>query len=484
MVETGGDPLNVKQPGTASKPAPRLIAAGGPRMVDPQPPRPTPMRNLALATCVLLAACGSASSGTQPVDPQLASYIAGIKAVDNHAHPMRPIPPGQPPDTEYDALPLDGIPPFQLPWRLRLDNPEWAAAARTLYHVPATDTGKAYLDALAAARAKVLKAQGDDFPSWVLDQAGIQVMFANRVAVGPGLMPPRFRWVPFDDALLFPLDTRGEAARTPDTRALYPKEAALLHRYLLALGLEAPPNNLEAYVQAVIGPTLRHQRDSGAVAVKFEAAYLRPLNFGPPDTAAARAIYARYVHGGVPTHAEYKTLEDYLFHAIALDAGRLGMPVHFHVLYEFGGYYSPTGSEPLQLEQVADDPTLRGTDFVMLHGGWPFTNQTLALLGKPNMYADISMMTQFIEPSQLAGVLRNWLSQWPGKVLFGTDAFDGGTPQGWDQGALIASHSARRALGIALTGMMRDGEITRARAEELARMVLRENAVRLYHLKL
>ncbi|MDE3215968.1 MAG: amidohydrolase family protein [Gemmatimonadota bacterium] len=439
---------------------------------------------LALAACTLLAACEPGADRGKPVDARLAAYIAGIKAVDNHAHPMRPIPPGQPPDTEYDALPLDGIPPFQLPWRLRLDNPEWAAAARTLYGVPAADTGKAYLDALGAARARVLRARGTGFPSWVLDQAGIAVMFANRVAVGPGLMPPRFRWVPFDDPLLFPLDTRGEASRTPDTRTLYPRETALLRRYLLALGMKAPPNTLEAYVQAVIGPTLRHQHDSGAVAVKFEAAYLRPLDFGPPDPAAARAVYARYVHGGVPTRAEYKTLEDYLFHEIARDAGALGMPVHLHVLYEFGGFYSPGGSEPLQLEQVADDSTLRGTDFVMLHGGWPFTNQTLALLGKPNMYADISMMTQFIEPSQLAAVLRDWLSQWPEKVLFGTDAFDGGTPQGWDQGALLASNSARRALGIALTGMMRDGEITRARAEQLARMVLRDNAVRLYRLKL
>jgi uncharacterized protein len=437
-----------------------------------------------LVACALLAGCAPTADRDKPVDARLAAYIAGIKAVDNHAHPMRPIPPGAPPDTEYDALPLDGIPAFQLPWRLRLDNPEWAAMAHTLYGVPTTDTGKAYLDALGGARARMLGSRGTGFPAWVLDRAGIAVMFANRVAMGPGLAPPRFRWVPFDDALLFPLDTRAEASRTPDTRALYPKEAALLHRYLLALGMETPPSTLEAYVQAVIGPTLRHQRDSGAVAVKFEAAYLRPLDFGPPDSAAARAIYARYVHGGAPTRAQDRTVEDYLFHEVAQRAGRLGMPVHLHVLYEFGGYYSPSGSAPLQLEAVAADPTLRGTNFVMLHGGWPFTDQTLALLGKPNMYTDISMMTQFIEPSQLAAVLRDWLSQWPEKVLFGSDAFDGGTPQGWDQGALLATTSARRALGIALTGMMRDGEITRARAEELARMVLRENAVRLYGLKL
>jgi hypothetical protein len=43
--------------------------------------------------------------------------------------------------------------------------------------------------------------------------------------------------------------------------------------------------------------------------------------------------------------------------------------------------------------------------------------------------------------------------------------------------------TARRGLAIALTGMIHDGEITRERALEIARMVLRGNAVKLYGLK-
>jgi hypothetical protein len=35
---------------------------------------------------------------------------------------------------------------------------------------------------------------------------------------------------------------------------------------------------------------------------------------------------------------------------------------------------------------------------------------------------------------------------------------------------------------MALTGMLRDGEISRARAEQLARMVMRENAMTAYDL--
>ncbi|HVZ77753.1 MAG TPA: amidohydrolase family protein, partial [Gemmatimonadaceae bacterium] len=202
-----------------------------------------------------------------------------------------------------------------------------------------------------------------------------------------------------------------------------------------------------------------------------------------PDAGNARRVYARYVTGGVPSSADYRLLQDYLFHEIVRTAGQLGMAVQIHTTDEFGGFYSASGARPLLLERTLNDSTLRGTNFIIVHGGWPHVGETGSLLAKPNAYADISMMTLFIEPAQLAAALRQWLGQWPEKVMFGSDAFDGGADQGWEQGAYIASESARRALAMALTGMMRDGEVTRARAEALARMVLRENALSAYRLR-
>ena len=69
---------------------------------------------------------------------------------------------------------------------------------------------------------------------------------------------------------------------------------------------------------------------------------------------------------------------------------------------------------------------------------------------------------------QLLPVLRQWLGEWPDKVLFGTDSFDGGAEQGWEQVAWVGATTARRGLAMALTGMLRDGEVTRGRAQELA----------------
>jgi uncharacterized protein len=439
----------------------------------------------AIVAIVLLIAVPAVSAAAQsPIDPALAHYIDGIRAIDNHAHPMRPVAQGAPADTEFDALPLDGIPPFDLPARLKGDDPIWRLAQSALYGIKPTLTGAAYHTSLKAAVEKEQRSRGPRFPEWALDRAGIDVMMSNRIAMGSGLASPRFRWISFVDALMLPLDTRNEASRTPDTRPLYPREAKLLKRYLTDLKLPTLPSSLDAYVHNVVNATLARQKAAGAAGIKFEAAYLRPLDFDDPDSAAAARIYSRYVNtSNSPTRAEYKTLEDYLFRAIAREAGRQKLPIQIHCLETFGGFYSPRGSAPYLLEPALNDSTLRGTKFILVHGGWPLIGETQSLLGKPNAYADISMMDDILSPTVLAGVLRQWLGEWPDKVLFGTDAFDGGVEQGWEQVAWVGSNTARRALAIALSGMMRDGEITRDRAQTLARMVLRENAAAVYGLQ-
>ena len=79
-----------------------------------------------------------------------------------------------------------------------------------------------------------------------------------------------------------------------------------------------------------------------------------------------------------------------------------------------------------------NDPALRGTNFVIVHGGGSFASHAGAMLWKPNVYADISAMTLIYTPATLAGVLREWLLQYPEKVLFGTDAAAFGPDSGWE----------------------------------------------------
>ncbi len=50
-----------------------------------------------------------------------------------------------------------------------------------------------------------MREQADDYPAWVLDKIGVETMLANRVVMDRSLLVPRFRWVPYVDALMFPL---------------------------------------------------------------------------------------------------------------------------------------------------------------------------------------------------------------------------------------------------------------------------------------
>jgi uncharacterized protein len=439
-------------------------------------------KHFQLPLLLVLILIGIQTAAQTTVDRELAAAISKIRAIDNHAHPLRYVPAGEKADDEFDALPLDAIGPIPLPVRLNPTNTEFITAWRELYGYKHDDMSDAHVRELLQIKQSVAREQGQKFPSWALDQLGIETMFANRVAMGQGLTSPRFRWVSFVDALIFPLSNEAAKGSNPDYRGFYPGEERLLKRYLASAGLRALPPALDAYLAKVVTATLEAQKREGALAVKFEAAYLRKLDFDEADGAAARRVYARYVRGGEPSAAEYKTLQDFLFRYVAHEAGRLGLAVHIHAIDGAGAYYKQSGSNPLLLESVFNDPSLRKTNFVIIHGGYPFTKETAGLMSKPNVYADFSAQTFLIYPRELSEVLRNWLEAYPDKILFGTDAFSFGPEVDWPEVAWLSNQTARQALGLALTGMMDDHEITRAQAIELAQMVLRENAIKLYGL--
>jgi uncharacterized protein len=406
---------------------------------------------------ILLLALACTGAAQIQIDPAIAAEIAKIKAIDNHGHPVLP----KAGDTGYDALPVEHMDPYTEPMLMRAGSPSIAEAPHQLF----------------AAQPK-----NEAYPAWVLDQLGIETMLANRVAMGPGLGAPRFLWVPYEDPLLFPLDNTHLASANSDRKSFFADEDHLLAQYLKESGYTAPPATLDEYLKKIVDATLARHKQGGAVAIKFEAAYLRPLDFDDVPRADAEAVYRRGHKGAIPD-ADYKKLQDFLFRHIAAESGGLGMAVHLHVAWGAGGYFDIAGTNPLRLESAFNDPRLHQTNFVLLHGGWPFTREITALLTKPNVYADFSAQTLMNPPRAVAQVLREWLEFAPDKVLFGTDAYPYSDQSGWEQSGWLATREARESLGLALTGMVNDGEITRERAFELAHLVLHDNAAKLYGLK-
>src|SRR5262245_19721519 len=442
----------------------------------------TLLLGVSLACGAVALSCSQAPrSDRGGTDPELTAFIGKIRVVDNHSHASS-VAPG---DSDQDALPLEAIFPFEVPVRLRPDiNPDWMSAYRALYKFPHSDLSDAHMNELRATMRQVAENQGDKFPAWVLDQIGTDVLLTNRIAMGPGLVAPRFRWVSYVDALMLPLSTKAEAAASPDRETLFPLEHKLLLRYMSDLKIEKLPATLDEYLAAVVTPTLESQQKSGCLAVKFEAALLRSLDFDEVPAATARAVYAKYALAGEPSHADYKALQDYLFRYIAREAGRLGMAVHVHSFHGPGNFYVSAGADPLLMESAFNDPSLRKTNFVIVHGGGVYAPHAGAMLWKPNVYVDISAMTLLYTAPKLAEVLRDWLTQYPEKVLFGSDAAALGPDMGWELGAWVAAKNGRAGLALALTDMIRSGEVSRGRAEEIATMVMRTNAATLYKLGL
>lgn len=435
---------------------------------------------------VFITSCNN--SGTANKEPttyqsrtyiELSEFISKIKAVDNHAH-ANTIDPN---DKGSDALPLDGLGNIELPIRVRPESQVWVDAAKALYGFTGAELNPKALKDLMDTEQNVLKQKTEKFSEWALDQAGIEVMFANRITM-TGLSSPRFRWVTYLDALLFPLSNKAEAAVTPDRKMLYPLEDQLLKKYLSDLNISKLPATLDEYLKQVVTATMEAQKKGGCMAVKFEVAYLRSLDFEKADLQPASQVYLQYVKGGEPSHEKYKLLQDYLFRYIAREAGRLGLAVHIHSFPGAGNYYVAAGNDPLLLESVFNDPELRNTKFVILHAGGTFSKSTSAMLWKPNVFADIALLTQVWTPDQLARELRDWLSQFPEKILFATDAVAFGPGLGWEMSAWVASTTGREALSIALSEMVIHHEISLDRAKEIATMVMRTNASKLYNLGL
>lgn len=429
-----------------------------------------------------LLLCAQPAHAQTPIDSALYAFIKSVRAIDNHTHAGLPVLPGQPADSDFDALPVGGLPPYSFPARLTSQNPDFITAWRELYGYPYQDRTDEHVRELLALKETIRREHGVKYAAWVLDRLGTDIALANRMSVGPGLEAPRFRWVPFVDPLLYPLDAKAVAAVTPDRMDLVPRERKHIARYLAALGLRAPPATLAEYTTRVVTPTLERFKREAAVAIKYEIAYLRSLDFAAVSATRAAPVYARFARGGVPSVAEYKLVQDYLFRYIAKEAGRLGLVVHIHAFDGAGGYFLAAEADPLLLEPVLTDPTLRATNFLLVHGGWPYPRHTLSLFGKPNVYADISFLGSVNSPAITASVLREWLTFFPDKVLFGSDAYPDTAELGWEEWGWLGATGAKRALAMALTAMMRDGDVTREAAERIATMVLRGNAAKLYGL--
>jgi predicted TIM-barrel fold metal-dependent hydrolase len=83
-------------------------------------------------------------------------------------------------------------------------------------------------------------------------------------------------------------------------------------------------------------------------------------------------------------------------------------------------------------------------------------------------------------PAQFKDSLRQWLELFPDKVTFGSDAFPYNDALGAEESYWMGVQSSREALAAALAEMISAGEISEAKAMQIARGYLHDNAAQLY----
>jgi hypothetical protein len=447
---------------------------------------PVRLRKIAIAAAgLILTAVSSAphaSAQASPLPPKgeadvhgiydrLLSQIEKIPIFDNHAHPAFAD------DTDVDAMaaPEGASEAF----RIRETNPELAAAAKVLFGYPYGDFSPEHAKWLETKTTEMKKQQGAKYFSNILDRVGIETVLANRMAMPDYLEPARFRWVFFVDSLLFPFDNTQLEKRDSDEALYLHLQERVLHRYMKQEGVSRLPDDLGGY-EALIRNIVADNQKRGGVAMKYEAAYFRSLYFSDPSRDEVEPIYRKYHAGGIPTNDEYRIFEDYVFRRLLDSALAFHLPVHFHSAVGIGDYYNLHEGNGLRLENVLRDPRYLGVTFVLLHGCYPWERQAIWLAAMKNVYLDSSLMELLMYPAALKDSLRQWLEVFPDKIVFGSDAFPFNDALGAEVTFWFGVNSARKALAAALAEMVAEGEVTEARALELAHGYLHDNAAKLY----
>jgi len=437
------------------------------------------LMHMGIAAILALGGAAAASAQAKPLAgadvPQiyerLLKRVDQIPIYDNHSHATFPD------DSDMDAM--AAAPDESSVLRLRDDNPEFVAAAKSLFGYPYEDFQPEHAKWLIDKKKAAEAAGGTAYWDSILDKLNVEICLANRVALAPYLDPKRFHWVFFVDSFLYPFDNHGQIAKNGDMAVYIPLQEKVLARYLVQEARKFAPHDLADY-EAFVRQTLADNQKKGGVAIKFEAAYFRSLYFSDPPREKAEAIYAKYAGGGVPSEEEYRTFQDYIFRVLIDQAGKLHLPVHFHSAVGIGDYFSLRNGNPLNLENVVRDPRYKNVKFVLIHGGYPYTLDMIWMTASKNVYTDSSLMGYYVYPSELKNILKQWISLYPEKIMFGSDAFPFNDAVGAEETYWLAARSARTAIAAALAELVSEGAFSEGKALELARMYLHDNAAKLY----
>jgi Amidohydrolase len=253
------------------------------------------------------------------------------------------------------------------------------------------------------------------------------------------------------------------------------------------LGLNALPDIL-----AAIDRTMAKAVENGCRGFKSLAAYYRPLALSKPSqshadaalklllksTPESKGVSDQPVFADAATNSALTTYEDFLFRHVFATAGRLERPVIIHTAVALHPSLRVDFNDPRPLYTVFTDPDIQraGTDFILIHTGYPSTDVVAAFISQfPNVYTDVSFYSKY--PGALLGAYRSLLALGAStKIMHGSDANSVPEEIGY------CAWNTRAVLARVLTEYRQSFGWTQQDIRVMAENVMHRNARRLYRI--
>ena len=174
----------------------------------------------------------------------------------------------------------------------------------------------------------------------------------------------------------------------------------------------------------------------------------------------------------------YKKLYTAVFTATLLQCQELGVPVHLHSGFTGGMWDGPIyNADPFLLAPFLCQTEFLKTKIILLHAGYPWTKQAGQLAHSfPHVWVDMSQVSPWAS-LRIVECYRDVMAWAPlSKIVIGS----GG--HGIPEIAWLAALTAKIALTEVFGNAIRLGLMATKHAEAAARMILHDNASRLYGL--
>ncbi len=230
----------------------------------------------------------------------------------------------------------------------------------------------------------------------------------------------------------------------------------------------------EALDRAVAGA-----KERKFVGIKTPIAYQRTLDFAAVERADAEALFDKAkLRRGEPGPADWtrdKPLQDYMFGKLADACARHDLPLQVHTGFFFDTWRNVAQTNPSLLAPFIIRH--KSTRFVLMHGGYPYGSELLAMAKNlPNVTIDMCW-TYVISPSFAARFLNEAIETVPADKILGF----GGDYQ-IAEGAYAHAMLCREVVSKVLADKVVEGYWTEEEALRFARAILRENALRTFKL--